>query len=331
LPTISRMTIHEFARRIGVSTATIWRAINNERGIRSETRSMVLRRMEELGYEPNRAARALVTGRSHMILLWMASLPNPYDAMVIHHVQQQVVGHDFDMIVRDVRPERPTTAASLRQWPVDGILVVDATETVRRLLRTSRHLRTPLVSMGAYHEESIDSVGVDLYAGSRAAVEHLIAIGCKRVAYLVPEYFNLEGDARRTAYLELVNEAGITPEIIKTDLSCRAAAIQAVRAYGEKHGYPDGIFCFNDDHAIGAYRGLREAGIRVPEDVALVGCDGIEDTEYLERPISTIVQPIEEMCSLAWQFLERRMKKRGIPRQHALLRPRLVVRASSRR
>ncbi len=83
--------------------------------------------------------------------------------------------------------------------------------------------------------------------------------------------------------------------------------------------------------AIGAYRALCELGLRVPTDVALVGCDGIEDTEYLERPISTIEQPISEMCALAWDFLQRRIQEPNHPPQRVVLQPKLVIRASSQR
>jgi len=83
--------------------------------------------------------------------------------------------------------------------------------------------------------------------------------------------------------------------------------------------------------AIGAYRAMCERGIRVPDDVAIVGCDGILDTEYLERPLSTVVQPVQEMCRLGWEFLFRRMDNPSVAPQQALLKAHLVVRDSSRR
>jgi LacI family transcriptional regulator len=94
-------------------------------------------------------------------------------------------------------------------------------------------------------------------------------------------------------------------------------------------GGVDALFCNNDDLALGAYRGLREAGLRVPDDVMLVGCDGIEDMQFLEQPLTTIAIPVEEMCALAWRFLRRRIENPDTPLQHALLQPTLVVRESS--
>ncbi len=292
---------------------------------------MVLTRMKEYGYEPNQAARALVTGQSRMVILWMPSLSEPYAAMVIHHIQEQVIQHDYEMIIRDMRPRAGNEKSLLRslRWPVDGMLVLDGKETLRSLLANPQRKRPPIVHMGAYYDRSVDCVGVDLRAGTVLAVRHLINTGCKRVAYLVPSYFNLEGDDRREGYLQVLNEAGLKPEFIESFYSGRAAAASTVKEYVKKNGCPDGIFCFNDDHAIATYRALKDIGIRVPDEVLIVGCDGIEDTEYLDCRITTIVQPIAQMCKLAWTFLERRMADPTYPRQETILIPDLVVRDSS--
>ncbi|HEU4752942.1 MAG TPA: substrate-binding domain-containing protein, partial [Armatimonadota bacterium] len=111
----------------------------------------------------------------------------------------------------------------------------------------------------------------------------------------------------------------------------RAAARDAIKSYLARHSAPEAIFCMNDDMAIGCYRGLCDLGLRVPRDVALVGCDGIEHTEYLETPLTTIVQPLDDMSRAAWQLLERRLGDPGAPPQRVKLSARLAVRESSRR
>jgi DNA-binding LacI/PurR family transcriptional regulator len=125
--------------------------------------------------------------------------------------------------------------------------------------------------------------------------------------------------------------AGLRREYIVAVDQSRAAAAAAVAAHVEQFGLPDAIFCHNDEMALGAYRSLRLLGVRVPDEVALVGCDGIEDTEYLEVPLTTLRQPLEEMCRLACEFLQRRMAQPDIPVQSAVLLPQLVVRESSLR
>jgi LacI family transcriptional regulator len=126
--------------------------------------------------------------------------------------------------------------------------------------------------------------------------------------------------------------AGLSPEFIYYPLSedLRSQVRLLIQEYVHKCGCPEAIFCHSDDAALGIYRGLCDLGIQVPGEMALVGCDGIQDTEYLECPLTTIVQPVTEMCATAWQFMERRLSEPQLKQQGTTLRPRLVIRESSR-
>jgi DNA-binding LacI/PurR family transcriptional regulator len=123
----------------------------------------------------------------------------------------------------------------------------------------------------------------------------------------------------------------LKPEFLYYSLSeqQRPLVRSLIRDYIQKQGCPDAIFCHSDDVAIGIYRGLCDLDLNVPEEVALVGCDGIQDCEYLETPLTTIVQPVTEMCAVAWDFLRRRVESPKIKRQGTVLKPKLVVRKSS--
>lgn len=113
-------------------------------------------------------------------------------------------------------------------------------------------------------------------------------------------------------------------------LQTRDPARTAVTEHLRRHGCPDGLFCRNDEMAVGAYRAFCDLGIRVPEDVALVGCDGIEEAEYGYCPLSTIVQPFAQMCEAVWQLLARRMQPPDTPLEHIVLPAYLAVRHSPR-
>lgn len=126
-------------------------------------------------------------------------------------------------------------------------------------------------------------------------------------------------------------QTGREPEYILAPDDTRRSVGGVLKDYIARRGAPDGLFCFNDDMAIGAFRALRDLGLRIPDDVALVGCDGIEDAAYLDPPLTTIVQPLEEMCATAWQFLERRLLQPLLPLQQVTLEPSLEIRGSSRR
>jgi len=188
---------------------------------------------------------------------------------------------------------------------------------------------TPLVSMGVAYLASTDLVAIDLYPGAMEAVKHLTARGGRRIAYMVSQSGSYASEVRYKAYTGVLQEAGLKPEYIVASSHLRSDACQAMLEHIHACGCPDGIFFFNDDMAIGAYRALCDLGIRVPDDVALVGCDNIEDTEYLEVRLSTIAQPLEEMCILAWQFLERRMNDPALPLQQQFLPAKLIIRESS--
>jgi LacI family transcriptional regulator len=128
-----------------------------------------------------------------------------------------------------------------------------------------------------------------------------------------------------------MKSACLEPTLVRTAEVNLSSSYKSVRDYVGKNANVDGIFCHNDDMAFGAHRALYDLGRRIGPDVALVGCDGIEETEYLSPPLTTVVQPIDEMCELAWEFLRNRIENPTAPLQQRHLRPKLVIRASSRR
>jgi DNA-binding LacI/PurR family transcriptional regulator len=329
-----RVTIKDIASRLNLSTATVSKVLSGHESafISEATRQRVLETAREMGYRPNRVARALVTGKTDIISLWAQTLA-PYHTEVVNLLMDQLRPHGFDLIVTDIvkHPDWRTYCEKFPQWHVDGIIALDSPQCVKVYRQANLSVRTPLVSMGAYYVEEGDFVGVDLHSGAMEAVQHLLEAGCRRPAYLVCEYGNHLGDARYDGYMQTMRQAGIEPLVIVAEHSSRPCARQRMLEYLDEHPCPDGLFCFNDEMAIGAYRALCERGIRVPEDVAIVGCDGIMDTEYLERPLSTVVQPVQEMCQLGWGFLYRRIQNPSAAPQQALLKAHLVVRDSSRR
>lgn len=324
------MSIVRIAKALGVSKSTVWRAIKGSADINSGTRERILEALPRLGYQPNSAARALVTGKSGLVTLWVPSLSTSHVAHVLRYAQEQVSRHCFEMIVRSREAYHSSDPMELMQWPSDGILacdVIDVVEMLRPLL-TSGERRTPLVSFGPYCATNVDAVGVDLRQGAVAAVRHLAEAGCCSIAYIVPENFIEPQDARYEGYHAAMAELGMMPRVIATRQGTRAEGRRVMLEVYPQSPF-DGAFCFSDEISVGVYRGLRDLGLRAPDDVAIVGCDGIEETEYAGCPLSTLQQPFEAMCRLAWEFLETRMKHPDAPLQFRMLQPELVVRRSS--
>lgn len=336
-PATVKISIREVAERANVSHATVSRVLNNvDVPIAPETRQLVRHIAAELGYQPNRAARALATGRSQTIALWATNLRSAYYGDVIHHTHEEITRHDYEMLVSSLRVIDGNTfdTSKLLSWQVDGILAVDVPRGTIPGLEASLLSGKPFVNIGAYIVPGTDFVQVDFRNQSAEAVRHLAHAGCRRIAYLVPDWFSWfeeSHDPRLEGYRSAIAELGREPEYILTPDEKRESAGPALKSYIARHGCPDGLFCYNDDMAIGVYPPLRELGLRVPEDVAIVGCDGIRDTSYLYPALTTIVQPLAQMCATAWSFLKQRIDDPTIALQQIVLEPRLEIRGSSQR
>ena len=325
----------DVARLAGVSQATVSYVLTGRKDqtIREETRRKVMDAAQSLGYRPNLAARALATGQTRMIALWV---PYSYHSVFSHVIEQIVRSAQesrFRVVIVQIAGETGETlgpSSLLSEWHVDGILAFDATRLVEELL--DRHAGLPpIVSFGPACSDRTDHVGVDLYEGSLTAVRHLYEIGCRRIAYAGYQQRLGLGEPRYDAYHHVMQEIGAEPLVLPLLRGEYDDSYQTVRDHVTAFGCPDGLFCWNDEAAIGANRAFADLGLRVPEDVALIGSDGIRETLYSVPTLSTVAQPFEEMCRLAWEFLQRRLKEPSLPPQHTLLPMRLEKRASTSR
>jgi LacI family transcriptional regulator len=332
-----KISIREVAERARVSHATVSRVLNNVNvPIAPETRELVRSIAAEMGYQPNRAARALATGRTQTIALWASNLRSAHYGDVIHYTHEEIVRHGYELLVSSVSTIDNTTldTSKLLSWPVDGILGVDLPRGAIPGLHGSLLDDRAFVNIGGYVVAGTDYVQLDFKEQASEAVRHLSRVGCQRIVYIVPNWFEWfeEGhDARYEGYNQAMAELGRKPEYVITSDEKRESVRGALEAYIAEHGCPDGVFCYNDDMAIGCYPPLRDLGIQIPEDIAIVGCDGIRDTSYLYPALSTIVQPLEEMCAYAWSFLKRRIDNPTVDLQQIVLEPRLEIRGSSSR
>ena len=333
-------TIKEIAAHLKITPTAVSYALNGRtEKVSAATRQRVLEAARTMGYQPHTAAQALRTGRHHAVLVLIRTPQSPYYAEIMHYLVQQILAHPYQVILqRAARPEDeclslpldPANISALHTG-VDGYFLVDAPQTTAALRKSQaeRPRPKPVISLGTFHDSEGDFVGIDLAQGTREAVLHLLRLGCRRVAYLIDAGTYSMNEARRAAYVSAMEEAGLVPELLVAPEQSRTAACHFTRDYFFSKDGPDGLLCVNDEMAMGAHRALWDLGLRVPEDIALVGCDGIPEAEYARPSLSTIIQPIEEMCRMAWEFLERRLEHPNLPPQQALLAAKLSIRASS--
>lgn len=322
-------TINELASRLRLSKGSVSRILNHKGSAFSEeTRRRVFAMAEEMGYQPNPVARALATGRTGFIALWVRDLLSSYHAQVAHTMEEHLERHGYHVVVA-LHGKRgdPSGAYLPAGGGVDGII---AHEKYWVAPVEAAPARVPVIHTGAGCPMDGDYVRVLLSDAAVAAVQHLVEPGRRRIAYLMHDFPARREDPRYMAYHSVMAEAGLAEECLDLPAEDRASVRTAVRAYITERGCPEALFCHNDDVAIAAYRAVCDLGLRVPDDVALFGCDGIEDTEYLPVPISTIAQPFALLCETALTFLNRRLTEPDAPAQQATLQPTLLLRESSK-
>lgn len=325
------VTLKNIADHLNVSKMTVSRVLNNRSSdfITEATRRRVQEAAQLMGYTPNRAAQALATGRTRRIAFLSPTMGAKFFQEVAYRFHQILQKDRYDIIHGEIGPQMMDLShhAGLPSMGLDGVLMYGGgLGELNQVLGSFSPFKGPIVNMGPHAPDVYDAVNVDLCPASRQAVEWLLDSGSKRVAHVLTASTNNELDDRRRGYNHVLRERGKEPEYILTPDWSRPAARKAIQEYVKEHGCPDGLFCANDDIAIGTYRGLRDMGIRIPDQVRLIGCDGIEDTEYLDPPMSTIVQPLEDMCATAWTFLKNRLKQAGLPRQKETYEARLILR-----
>jgi DNA-binding LacI/PurR family transcriptional regulator len=325
------VTLLDIAKKLNVSKMTVSRVLNNRSSdfITEATRKRVRETARLLGYTPNRVAQALVTGQTRRIAFLSPTMGAKFFQEVAYRFHQILQKDGYEIIHGEIGPQMMDSShhAGLPSMGLDGVLMYGGClGELNQVLGSFSPFKGPIVNMGPHTPEVFDAVNVDLYPASRQAVERLLDSGSKRVAHVLTPFTNNELDDRRRGYNHVLYERGKEPEHILVGDWSRAAARESIKAYVKEHGCPDGLFCANDDIAIGAYRGLRDIGIRIPDQARLIGCDGIEDTEYMDPPISTIVQPLEDMCVTAWKFLRNRLENSDIPRQTETHQARLAIR-----
>jgi LacI family transcriptional regulator len=345
-----RVTLREIARRAGVHYATASHILNGARGsthVSDATRRRVLEVAETLGYSANRAAQSLRTRRSRVVGLLTGGLENAFFGRMVSICSEALEARGYDIILATRRRDEASDLhllETLLTRHLDGILVWSETDTEARE-RLERENRLPITVMGLESRHH-DTVDVALEEGVCEALDHLHAQGFRRIAYLAPRMaLNRPGDPRHHYYRRKMVEYGLPERIITYDGS--AYTVSAARARAEQFAEewkmlpegerPDAIFCLNDMVAFGVLMGLRRRGLRIPDDIALVGCDDLPLSAELDVPLTTIAYPVNELCRRAVDLLLERIEAQTteetapVPIRYVPLEARLVVRESTMR
>jgi LacI family transcriptional regulator, galactose operon repressor len=332
----SRPTIYDVARLAGVSTATVSRALNGTAQIAPATRRAIDAAVEQLGYRPNSIARSLVTKSTQTIALLLPDISNPFYADLVSGIQEYALANDHTMLLCTTEgdAEREEEYLQLlRAKQVDGALVDGLVLPPDRIARFVRD-GFPIVCLDRDIDSSaIPLVQVDNRLGGRVATQHLILLGHRRIAHVTGAATLGISKERRAGYADALEKAGIEVDsaYITVGTFTEDGGYRAARLLLEVEPRPTAIFAANDLTAVGAINAIVERGLRVPDDVSVVGFDDVRLAAYTAPPLTTVKQPADRIARLATELLIGLIRGGEADQLRHLLPPSLVVRGSTAR
>lgn len=333
------VSIEDIAKIAGVSHSTVSRALRNSPLISLVTRQRIQELAREMNYIPNAIAQSLQMQRSNSIGLVVTSVADPFFGEVVRGVEEEAQKANLSVLLTASHndPEREFAAIeTFHHRRVDGIIVADS-----RLSNLAKEqpatLKVPTILINSQAEEQTDSfnfVTSEDELGARLAVEHLLDLGHRRIGYLGVGYRPRSNNLRSQSYRNTIERAGITPpddwlvmaapghERHEADASVGQELLPRLLA-----AHVTAIYCYNDMLAIGALMACRDLGVKVPEDLSLVGFDDIALAKFVTPPLTTIHQPMYELGQNAMHMLLDLLDRREV--HNKLLKPYLVVREST--
>jgi LacI family transcriptional regulator len=332
---VNDVTIVDVARHAGVSITTVSHALSGNRRVADATRARIQHSIRELGYRPNAFARSLRTERSHMVSLIIPDITNPYYPTLARGLQDALHAGSYQSFVCNTDGRRDEERSFLNdslQRRVDGIALA-AFATTARMLAAVLRAGIPLVSIGTMiRHPRVDQVSTDDVAGSRDATAYLLRKGYGPIAMIGGSPGSSPSDRRLEGYRAALHEAGVRfdPRSVAIGDFTRAGGAAAMAELLTRRARPRAVFCANDLMAIGAMDAIREAGLRVPRDVAVMGYDDIEAAALVTPDLTTVVNPAYQMGRAAGELLLDRMRG-DAPRlrTQVVIPHRLVARASA--
>lgn len=293
------VTIKEVAKRAGVSVATVSRVYNHSHRVREETQVRVRHTAQRLGYSPHGAARSLVTNRTHTIGVLLPDLYGEFFSELIRGIDQTAQVRGYHVLLSSARSPVESLEPALRSMRgrVDGLILMtpdlDAAAAGRSL-----PAGFPVVLLnGPPSDAACDNFGIANFDGARSMVRHLASLGHRRIAIICGAEQNFDAAERLRGYRTALAELGldIDPGLELPGDFSEAAGHDAARRMLERDLRPTAVFAANDGMAIGALSAFRDAGLRVPDDIAVAGFDDIPMARYVDPALTSVRVDISEL------------------------------------
>jgi LacI family transcriptional regulator len=334
------VTMKDIARDLGIGVITVSKVLRNKDDVSEKTRKRVLARIKEVNYTPNLAARSLVTGRTYLVGLVVPDLLHTFFAQIANSLTEAFLKKGYGLIISTAGEDSEIEMRTLDRFLARRFdaLIIASGGTTSTIFGRLRDAGTPFVLIDRrFQDLDANYVGVDDEVVGALATEHLIEIGCKRIAHLrgpetSPGIGRLNGYSKAMAKFKMKSLPGYVSAARMADVHSKDSGEGQMKKLLGLAQRPDGVFAYNDPMAIGAIHAILDAGLRIPEDVAVIGCGNLHYDSELRVPLSSIDQNTEQIgeraASLTLSLLESKNRPRN---KTVIIEPQLVIRASTDR
>lgn len=329
-------TIRDVAAVARVSPATVSRVLNGKQDVAAELRDRVLATITELGYRRNGPARSLRTRAAMVLGLIISDITNPFFTAVVRGAEDQAQLAEYSVVLANADEDVAKEARYLEVAAVEqmaGVLLSPASPR-RTSIDVLLERGIPVVTIDRRLTAApVDSVTVNNHLAARKAGQHLVAQGCRRVGLIAGPVETTTGASRLAGYRAALRDAGraVDPSLVAYADFRTEGGYTATRQLLQQRRPPDGLLFSNNLMTVGGLQAIAEAGLAIPDDIAIVGFDDAIWATALRPPLTVVAQPTYEIGQTAAQLLLRRIAGEKFPPRRVILRAELIVRASSQR
>lgn len=334
---MARVDIRDVAKRAGVSISTVSRVTNRKGSVNREMTDRVWRAVRELNYQPDAQARALVSGRSHIIGLMVTEITNPFFPELIQRFEELAVESGYEVLLASTASDAASISRSVRrvlQRKVDAVAVMMFGREAPILEELASHA-VPLVVMDSGPERAprgrIDAVQVDYDAGIREAIAHLAGLGHRRIGFVSGPLQQTSARLRKEAFRRGMRSHKLVtrPELMLEGDHTLEGGMAALERLLALEAPPTAVICSNDLTAIGVLHGLFEAGRRVPEELSVIGFDDVHIAQFMLPPLTTVRMSCSDIAHAAFSLLRHRIESDAARKTPPPVRTSLVVRQTT--
>jgi LacI family transcriptional regulator len=330
---MKRATLKEVAKLAGVSTATVSNALNGTKYVSEEVKDKIYTAIKELNYQPNIVAKSLRVQESRIIGLLISDIANPFFSIVVRGIEEELAKSDYSILLcntdSSVEKEQKYLNVLIGKR-VDG-LIVSAAGNTGDYFRSLDKTGVPIVFLNRCPEFTIsDVIMTNNIQGAYSATEHLIRHGYEKIAIITGPTSISTGKDRLIGYKRALEDYGVIEmgQLVKEGSFTIESGYEKMKELMEQDMKPDAVFISNNSMTLGAYKYLKESGLRIPDQVAVLGFDDSDWAEIVDPPITTVKQPAYELGVHAAALMLARMKKKRVKREIMYMDTTLIIRRS---